>query len=505
MISRSMLLAASAVASLAAFAAPVAARAETACADLAKTRLPHAEITSAKAATVAGKEVCQIAVTSRPTKDSDIRLEVWIPVGAAWNGKFVQVGNGGFAGTIPRGSFMGPVKAGYAVAGTDNGHQDAVGTSAAWALGHPEKVVDYGHRSLKETTEVSRALIAAQKGSPASKSYFYGCSDGGREALMEAQRYPNDFDGIIAGAPANYMSELFGLSAVQQQALARPGGYLDAPARELLQKTSLAQCGGEAFIRDPAACHVDPGKLACKAGQTPKPGEGAGCLTAPQVASARAIYNGRLDAKGKVVFPGYSPGAEASNGSWNAWITGPTQDLTPKAAGHQFASNAFKYFGFQDPDFDFLKMDMGAQYSQAHAKMAPVIDSADPNLAAFRKRGGKLIQYHGWNDPAIPPRSSIRYYEAVGQTMGDTGGFYRLYLVPGMLHCGGGVGPGSVDWLSLLDGWVSDKKPPGELTATAGPAQAAGGPPSQVLCPYPGVARKTGETYACAVATKKKG
>jgi feruloyl esterase len=500
-----MLLAASAIVSLGAFAAPVAARAETACADLAKTSLPHAEITSAKAATVAGKDVCQIAVTSRPTKDSDIRLEVWIPVGAAWNGKFVQVGNGGFAGTVPKISFMTPIRAGYAVAGTDDGHQETVGTSAAWALGHPEKVVDFGYRALKETTEISKALIAAQKGAPAGKSYFVGCSDGGREALMEAQRYPGDFDGIVAGAPANYMSELFGLSAFQQQAMAKPGGYLDAPARELLQKTSLAQCGGEAFIRDPAACHVDPGKLACKAGQTPKPGEGAGCLTAPQVASARAMYNGRMDAKGKVVFPGYSPGAEAANGSWNAWITGPNQDLNTKAAGPQFASNAFKYFGFQDPNFDFLKMDMGAQFSQAHAKMAPVIDSADPNLTAFRKRGGKLIQYHGWNDPAIPPRSSIRYYEEVARTMGDTDGFYRLYMVPGMLHCGDGVGPGRVDWLALLDGWVSDKKAPGELTAVAAPSQPAGGPPSQVLCPYPGVARKTGETYACAVATKKKG
>ncbi|MDB5499659.1 MAG: Tannase and feruloyl esterase [Phenylobacterium sp.] len=483
--------------SLLALGAPAAAQAETACADLAKTRLPHAEVTKAVAEAVGDTQVCKVSVTSRPTKDSDIRLEVWIPVGAAWNGKFVQVGNGGFAGTVPKILFTGPIKAGYAVAGTDDGHQEAVGTSAAWALGHPEKVVDFGYRALKETTEISKALIAAQKGSAPGKSYFFGCSDGGREALMEAQRYPGDFDGIVAGAPANYMSDLFGLSAFQQQALAKPGGYLDAPARELLQKTSLAQCGGEAFIRDPAACHVDPGKLACKAGQT------AGCLTAPQVASARAIYNGRLDAKGKVLFPGYSPGAEAANGSWNAWITGPSQDLNAKAAGHQFASNAFKYFGFQDPNFDFLKMDMGAQYSQAHAKMAPVIDSPDPNLAAFRKRGGKLIQYHGWNDPAIPPRSSIRYYEEVGRTIGDTGGFYRLYMVPGMLHCGDGVGPGRVEWLSLLDGWVSDKKAPGELTATAGPAQAPGGPPSQLLCPYPRVARKTGETWACAVPKKK--
>ena len=484
-------------ASLLALGAPAAAHAETACADLVKTVLPHAEVTSAKSAVVVGKEVCQIAVTSRPTKDSDIRLEVWIPAGAAWNGKFVQVGNGGFAGAVPRSSFTGPIRAGYAVAGTDDGHQDPVGTNASWALGHPEKVVDFGYRALKETTEISKALIAAQKGAKASRSYFYGCSDGGREALMEAQRYPTDFDGIVAGAPANYMSELFGLSAYQQQALAKPGGYLGDAQRQLLQKAALAECGGEAFIRDPAACHFDPGKLACKAGQAD------GCLTAPQVASAKAIYDGRVDGRGKVVFPGYSPGAEGANGSWSAWITGPTQDLNPKAAGHQFSSNAFKYFGFQDPNFDMLKMDMGAQYNQAHAKMAPLIDSPNPNLSAFEKHGGKLIQYHGWNDPAIPPRSSIRYYEDVRKTMGDTGGFYRLYLVPGMLHCGGGAGPSGVDWLGALDGWVLEKKAPGEITAMSGPGQAAGGPASQVLCPYPGVAKKTGETWACTVARKK--
>ena len=183
--------------SLLALGAPAAAHAETACADLVKTALPHAEITSAKAATVAGKDVCQIAVTSRPTKVSDIRMEVWIPVGAAWNGKFVQVGNGGFAGAVPKGSFLGPIKAGYAVSGTDDGHQEAVGTSAAWALGHSEKVIDFGYRALKETTEISKALVAAQKGSKATRSYFAGCSDGGREALMEAQRYPTDFDGIV--------------------------------------------------------------------------------------------------------------------------------------------------------------------------------------------------------------------------------------------------------------------------------------------------------------------
>jgi feruloyl esterase len=137
--------------------------------------------------------------------------------------------------------------------------------------------------------------------------------------------------------------------------------------------------------------------------------------------------------------------------------------------------------------------------------MAAALDSPDPNLSAFRKHGGKLIQYHGWNDPAIPPRSSIRYYEDVRKTMGDTSDFYRMYLVPGMLHCGGGVGPSNVDWVALLDTWVNDKKAPGQVTATAASNQAPGGPPSQVLCPFPGVAKKAGDSYACAVAPRKKG
>lgn len=490
-----MTLAGCAVAALG-MAAPAAARAETACADLTKTTLAHAEVTKAVVEAVGDKQVCKVSVTARPTKDSDIRLELWIPEGGAWNGKFVQVGNGGFAGSIPRQSFGGPIKAGYAVAGTDDGHQDPVGTNASWALGHPEKVIDFGWRALKETTDASKAILAAKKGKP-SRSYFFGCSDGGREALMEAQRYPADFDGIVAGAPANYMSQLFGLSAMQQQLMTKPGGYLGAPQRELLQKASLAQCGGDVMIRDPMSCHFDPGKLACKAGQT------EACLTVPQVATAKALYEGRKDAKGKVVFPGYSPGAEALRGSWDAWITGPNPETNQRAAGPSFSSNAFKYFGFEDANFDYLKLDMGSQYEGARKKMAAVLDSPDPNLSAFRKHGGKLIQFHGWNDSAIPPRSSVLYYEDVRRTMGDTGDFYKLYLIPGMLHCGGGVGPSNVDWVAELDGWVNGKSAPGELIAKAGPGQAAGGPPSQVLCPFPGVAKKTGEAYACAVPKKK--
>jgi feruloyl esterase len=485
--------------SLAGLSAPFAAHAaETACIDLPTVKLPHATVTKAVQEMLGDKLICRISVTAKPTADSDIRLELWIPE-TGWNGKFLQLGNGGFAGQIPIPGFGRYVRAGYAVAGTDDGHQDTVGTTASWAMGHPEKVIDFGWRALKETTDASKALIVAHKGGTIAKSYFSGCSDGGREALMEAQRYPNDFDGIVAGAPANYMSQLFGLSAFQQQTMAKPGGYLGQPQRDLLQKSALAECGGEPFIRDPMSCHFDPGKLACKAGQTD------GCLTAPQVASAKAMYEGRRDKSGKVVFPGYSPGAEGLNGSWNAWITGPNADANQRAAGPSFSSNAFKYFGFQDPNFDYLKMDMGAQFEGARKKMAAVLDSPDPNLKPFKAHGGKLIQFHGWNDSAIPTRSSVVYYEDVRKTMGETSDFYRMYLVPGMLHCGGGVGPSTVDWVAALDAWVTAGKAPGEFTAVTGPGQAPGGPPNQLLCPFPSVAKKAGDAYACAVPAKKKG
>jgi feruloyl esterase len=407
------------------------------------------------------------------------------------------MGNGGFAGQVPSGQLRGVAGRGYAVAGTDDGHQSPVGTSASWALGHPEKLTDFGWRALKETTDVGKALVAAQKGLKPKTSYFAGCSDGGREALMEAQRFPADFDGIVAGAPANYMSQLFGLSAAQHQALSAPGGYLPPAQLQLLQKAVLAQCGdGGPFVRDPAACRFDPARLQCKVGQT------EGCLTAPQVRSAKVLYDGRRDPRtGRIAFPGFTPGAEALSASWPTWITGPDEAQHPRAAGYQFSSNAFKYFAFGDPSFDFLKLDLGAQFDQAHRKMGPIIDSDSPNLAAFKKRGGKLIQYHGWNDPAIPARSSILYYEDVRKTMGDTSGFYKLYLVPGMLHCGGGAAPTNVDWLGALDGWVADGKAPGPMTATAAPGGAGA---SQLVCPYPAVARKTGEAWSCAAPKAKK-
>ena len=490
---RNALFAAGAVLAL---AAPLAARAETACAGLTQAKLPHAQVTSAAVVATKAGPACRVLVTSRPTPDSDIKIEVMIPIGAAWNGKFVQVGNGGLAGSIPSTAIEGRAGAGWASAGTDDGHVGN-GRTAVWALGHPEKVRDFGTRSLKETTEAGKALILAMKGAPATRSYFVGCSAGGREALMEAQRFPDDFDGIVAGATANYNTLSTGGRAYMQQALARPGGYLGMPQLQLLQDAALKQCAdGGPFIRDPLACKFQPASLRCKAGQDARLAEEGGCLTAPQIASAEAIYGGRT-VGGKSMFPGYMPGAEAARGGWQAWNTGTSKATYEDSSGHAISSQFLKYFVYGDPAFNFLKMDLGPKYDRDRMKTAAIMDAVNPDLTPFEKHGGKLIQYHGWNDPAIPPLGSIRYYGEVNRTMGRTADFYRLYMIPGMLHCQGGAGPGTVDWLGVLDHWVEAKAAPADLTATGSNGA------SQMLCPYPGVAKKTGDGWACSVAKTK--
>ena len=477
-----------------ALSAPLAARAETACSDLASAKLPHAEVTSARSVKLASGEACQVLVTSRPTKGSDIKIEVMIPVGAAWNGKYAQVGNGGLAGSIPSAQIKARAEAGYASAGTDDGHAGN-GRTATWALGHPEKIVDFATRSLKETTDAAKALIAVQKGSGPKRSYFVGCSAGGREALMEAQRFPNDFDGIVAGAPANYNTLSTGGRAYMQQMLAKPGAYLDLAALELLQTAALKQCAnGGAFIRDQEACRFDPGALQCKAGNT------AGCLTAPQVAAARALYNGRPGPGGRSLFPGYTAGGEALKGGYQAWNTGTSKPEIVEASGHAISSQFMKYFVYGDPSFDFLKADLGPKYDRDRIKTAAVLDAVNPDLTPFRKHGGKLIQYHGWNDPAIPPAGSPRYANEMRAAMGDTSGFYRLYMVPGMLHCRGGAGPGEVAWLDILDRWVTAGEAPKSVVA-----KAEKGDETQLLCPYPAVGQSDGKGGWRCGPSKRKG
>jgi hypothetical protein len=459
-----------------------------------QTRLPHAEVTQATEADAGGKPACKVLVTSRPTPSSEIKIEVWIPRGDAWNGKYVQVGNGGLAGSIPTAQIRLRAAAGYASAGTDDGHVGN-GRTAVWALGNPQKIKDFAWRSLKETTDVAKLLIAKHKGSGPERSYFVGCSAGGREALMEAQRYPGDFDGIVAGAPANYNTLSTGGRAYMQQMLSRPGAYLALKDLQLLQNAALMQCAnGASFIRDQKACRFDPAVLQCRSGQA------EGCLNAAQVAAARALYNGRPDSRGRSMFPGYTPGGEALPGGFQAWNTGPSQDRIFEASGHTISSQFMKYFVYDDPAFDFLTADLGPKYDRDRQKVARELDAVNPDLTPFKRRGGKLIQWHGWNDPAIPPLGSIRYRDELTARMGRTDDFYRLYMIPGMLHCRGGHGPGEVDWLALIDDWVVKGQAPAALTARS----EAG--PTQLLCPYPGVAEGSGDQasgYRCVVPRSK--
>jgi Tannase and feruloyl esterase len=452
-----------------------AALAATPCAGLTAQVLPHATVTAAADTPAGPIAACKIEVTARPSADSDIRIEVWIPEGAAWNGRYVQYGNGGFAGRIASARLQATAALGYAVAMTDDGHQTSDDTDARWAVGHPQKVIDFGWRALKETTEAAKALIRAYQGGPAKYAYFQGCSDGGREALMEAQRFPADFDGVIAGAPAYNFTGLLTLAANDVQALTQPQAFLDADALKVLQTGALAACaGGNAYIADPATCHFAPHDLACVRGLA-----NPNCLTPGQVAAAETIYAGL---PGKWPYPGYSPGAEADPRAWSAWITGPSADQMHQALIFKFATGFWGGFVFGKADYDVLGLDLANAPKRAEA-VAKIVNATDPDLGKFRKKGGKLIQYHGWNDPAIPAAGSIAYYEQVQKKLGgNIDPFYRLYMIPGMLHCGGGPGPSNVAWLDVMRAWVEQNQPPEGLVAT-GPANTA-----QPLCPYPGKA-----------------
>jgi feruloyl esterase len=433
--------------------------AATACADLVNLKLPHVTITEASMVT-AGPAYCRVLGTARPTPDSDIRFEVVIP--EQWNGRYLQVGNGGFAGTIPERNMLAPLALGYAVAGTDDGHQDSVSTDASWALNHPEKVIDFGYRALKETTDAAKAIIAANKGAAPRYSYFQGCSDGGREALMEAQRYPDDFNGIVAGDPANHWTHLLTGAAWNYRALtATPGSFVTLDKLKLVQAEAIKQCGGEdGVIENPLACHFRLEKLRCTAGDAPN------CLTDAQVTALRKIYDGPNDSRtGAKLMAGFSPGGEGEDYGWGRWITGTTPDGR-SALIYQFSSNFFGYVVKGDPAYDLRRLNFDSDIAEADAKFGPTFNSYNPDLSAFRARGGKLIQYHGWADPAIPALDSVDYYRLVQKTMGDTTNFYRLFMAPGMLHCASGPGPNVLATLPAITEWVEQNRAPAAVIAT---------------------------------------
>ena len=504
------------VAALAAAGLAISAQSAIAatCSSLTSLTLPHASVTLAQSVPAGSftapngqtftnlPAFCRVAVVSMPSPDSHINLEVWMPertATTAWNGRYQQEGNGGFAGAIPYGSLAGALTGLYATAGTDDGH---VGGTADFAVGHHQQVIDFGFRALKETTDSAKAVIAAFYGSGPRFSYFVGCSDGGREALMEAQRFPEDFDGISAGAPANDWTHLFTGFVWNEQALfANPGSSIPPEKLPAIQRAALAQCDAldgitDGLLNDPRKCKFDPAVIQCSGAETNN------CLTAAQVAAARKIYAGpRNPRTGTLIFPGYEAGAEAAPGGWSAWITGPFPLAGAPTIQAFFGNEFFGLMVHEDRAWDYKAMNFDYDVSFADNTRAGTINSTDLDLSRFRAHGGKLIQWHGWDDPAIAPRSSINYFENVVARSGngdralrETQAFFRLFLAPGVLHCGGGPGPNVFDTVTPLVKWVEQGAAPERITATKynGDNPANGVAMTRPLCPFPQFAEHKG-------------
>ncbi len=446
---------------------------------------------------------CRVAVTLQPTKDSDIKIEIWMPL-TGWNGRYRGQGNGGFAGSINYAALADAVSQGYTTAATDTGHTGSQ-VNASWALGHPEKVADFGYRAIHEMTVEAKATIRAFYGENPRHSYFGSCSNGGRQALMEAQRYPEDYDGILAGAPANYWTHLLVAGVWDLQAIeADPASYIPASKIPAIREAVVAACDAQdglsdGILNDPTQCHFDPAKILCAEH------EADSCLTAPQVSALKKIYAGPRNSKGEQIFPGFSPGGEAGPGGWPLWITGQAPHTSLQFL---FGTGFFANMQYNDPAWDFRTFDFDTGVKLTDDKEAAVLNATDADLKPFRSHGGKLILYHGWSDAAIPPANAINYYNSVVVALGQDGtnSFARLYMAPGMQHCGGGPGPDSFgQWggatpadpqhniYRALEQWVEKGAAPGQIIATkysdADPPQVK---MTRPLCPYPQIAKYKG-------------
>jgi feruloyl esterase len=488
------------------------------CESLSTLKLPDTTITSAQLV-AAGQFVppgasappasvkklpafCRVQATIKPAKDSDIKMEVWMPL-TGWNGKYRGEGDGGFAGYIFYPGLAVDIAEGYAAASNDTGHTGTP-VDATWALGHPDKIVDFGWRAVHEMTVKAKAIIQAFYGDAPKHSYFLGCSNGGRQGLMEAQRFPEDYDGILAGAPANYWTKVFATFLYDIQAMqATPGSYIGADKISVIARAVNAKCDADDGVQDgvinlPPACRFDPAVLQCNGG------DGPDCLTAPQVTALKKIYAGPHDATGKLMFPGFVPGGEEGQGGWVTWIgLGPGKDLQTA-----FANGFYTNMISSKEAVDVKTINIETAVKLADEQQGQTFNAVDPDLKPFAAHGGKLIVYHGWSDAALPPQGAINYFSSVRQALGDaaTDNFLRLYMVPGMQHCAGGPGADSFgqsgpladpqhDVRAALEQWVEKGTAPQQIIATkflSDEDHSRGAKMTRPLCPYPQSARFKG-------------
>ena len=490
-------------------AVPAIALAQTPCEQLKSLKLVDTAITLAESAgpgpipmpgappTAAAPLLpafCRVAATLMPSLDSEIKIEVWLPAGDTWNGKYLAVGGGGWVGSINHGAMAAALQDGYATSSTDTGH---TGPTAEFAVGHPEKVTDFAYRAVHEMTVKAKEIMAAHYGRSPKLSYWTGCSTGGRQGLLEAQRYPADFEGIIAGAPANNQIQLSAWRfALETAALKDAARVVPTAKTALLNRAVLAACDSldgvkDGFLSDPQKCRFDPSTLLCRGPDADN------CLTAPQLESVKQAYAPATKKTGERIYPGLVPGSEAG------WALLATVRPEPNTID----LGMFRYVAHEDAAWDWRSFDLDRDTALAEKK-AGAITAVDPDLSAFKARGGKLLIYHGWNDGgsggAISPLNTLDYFSSILATMGaNQENWLRLFMVPGMAHCGGGPGPSQFNMLAALERWQESGIAPGQITAYHVENNRV--TMTRPLCPYPQVAiyRGTGSTSDAANFTCK--
>ena len=430
------------------------------------------------------------------TPGNQVRFRLGLP--ERWNGKYYFVGVGGLGGTI--GSLRKGLMRGYASASTDTGHS---GDEQGWASDRA-KEIDYGHRGTHVTAVAGKALAGAFYGDRVQHAYFEGCSNGGRQALMEVQRYPDDFDGIIGGDPATGTPMQVGRVLVYQTMLAKPENYLTSEKLELLSRSTLAACDKsdglqDGLITDPRRCTFDAATLKCTGADAPN------CLTAGQVEVVKKVYAGATLPNGETYSYPFPVGHEGSATGWRAWISGferPTRQPdgtlaytgTYTPSGYRLSDQNMRILGTDDDDPALTWHTFRFPQDLERLKtMTEILSPLDPDLRPYKSKGGKLLLYHGWADPAISAYGTVAYYDKVTQQVGgqeQMEAFARLYMVPGMHHCSGGPGPNQFDMLTPLENWVEKGIPPAQVIATSRIEGRLDR--TRPLCPHPQVARYTG-------------
>ena len=444
--------------------------------------------------------------------ESEINFELLLP--DDWNGRLLMGGGGGFVGSVQNQAMSlfntvggNPLSRGYATVGTDTGH-DGEGIEAAWALDHPERQENFGHRAVHLTAETAKSILRHYYGEPEQFSYFMGCSRGGGQAMMESQRYPDDFDGLVAAAPAYHWTGL-GAQFIQTQQRNYPTADLSAPVitadnLRFLGNSIDAACDmldgvDDGVLTDPRACGFQPQDLPrCDA--TPH----SGCVTDVQLAAIQGVYD-RPTRDGEPFYFGFPFGGEHDPGGWDSWVGGADSVRQRGAPSLQYAfgTELYKYFVFGDPEWDYTAYDF-SNWREDTAATAEILNATDTDLGSFRDRGGKIIFWAGWSDLALSPLGTIDYYEQLKAGDPAADDYARLYMLPGVLHCGGGAGPDQVDWLGALEAWVEDGDAPERLLAQkfdeTGTATL-----SRPVCPYPQVPLYRGQgdpnsdtSFACA-------